>query len=307
MPVIPRINGVVPVIPAAFDPNEALDLDSIRSAVEFVASRGLAGMCLPAYGSEFYKLSESERDQMIALACEVSAGRVPVIAQGNHASSRLAAELARRYESLGADVISFAVPRQFAVGSADLLSYCGRICEATSLPVLLQDFNPGGPTIDAEFVVALHRAHPNFRYVKLEDALSMPKIRQILERTDGAVNVLSGWGGYFLLETVPAGVCGIMPGVAICDLLARAFQLRQANEEPAAFELFARALPYIAFKLQNFELLLQMEKRLLVRRGIIRHAVARSLSYTPPPEIARHMDYLIEHTLRVLKHEGLQV
>jgi 4-hydroxy-tetrahydrodipicolinate synthase len=302
----PRINGVVPVIPAAFDPSEALDLDSVKSTVDFVASRKLAGLCLPAYGSEFYKLSESERDQMIACACETSAGRVPVIAQANHASSRVAAELARRYESLGANLISFAVPRQFAVGDADLLAYCGRICSATTLPVLLQDFNPGGPTIDAEFVSSLHRAHPNLSYVKLEDALSMAKIKQILARTDGAVNVLSGWGGYFLLETVHAGACGIMPGVAICDLLDRAFHLRQAGTEPAAYELFAKALPYVAFKLQNFELLLHLEKQILVRRGIIRHAVVRSLSYTPPPEIAHHVEYVIGNALRVLKEEGLQ-
>ena len=42
-------------------------------------------------------------------------GRLPVIAQSNHASARLAAEIARRNAGLGADLISFAIPRLFSL------------------------------------------------------------------------------------------------------------------------------------------------------------------------------------------------
>ena len=133
------IHGVAPVVPTPFHPDESIDVDSLRPLVDWIARSGLAGMCLPAYGSEFYKLSDIERDQVVSIAIAACDGRVPVIAQANHVSARLASELARRYDEMGADVISFAIPRQFSASTADILDYCETIASATSL----SDPDPG--------------------------------------------------------------------------------------------------------------------------------------------------------------------
>ena len=121
-----KIDGVVPVIPIPFNPDETIDESSLRKTVDFVAEKKMAAMCLPAYGSEFYKLAEAERERVIGTAIEVNAGRIPVVAQANHGSSKIASERARRYEAMGADVISFALPQQFGATDADLLQYAGR-------------------------------------------------------------------------------------------------------------------------------------------------------------------------------------
>jgi dihydrodipicolinate synthase/N-acetylneuraminate lyase len=46
--------GVVPIIPTPFDADKAVDEEALRGMVEFAAAAGLAAICLPAYGSEFY-------------------------------------------------------------------------------------------------------------------------------------------------------------------------------------------------------------------------------------------------------------
>ena len=94
------LQGVVPVVPTPFLPDESIDVGSLRRVVDWIAGRGLAGMCLPAYGSEFYKLSEAERDQVITVAVEVNNGRLPIVAQANHGSARVVIELAERYQAL---------------------------------------------------------------------------------------------------------------------------------------------------------------------------------------------------------------
>ena len=152
---VERLRGVVPIVPTPFGPDESVDIESLASVVDWIAQQGLAAMCLPAYGSEFYKLTEAEREQVVAVAVEVNAGRVPVIAQANHVSSRVASGLARRYTDMGADVVSFAIPRQFASSDADIVEYCAAIASSTPLPVLIQDFNPGGPTMGAALAAAL--------------------------------------------------------------------------------------------------------------------------------------------------------
>ena len=66
----------------------------------------------PAYASEFCKLTETERARAVAVAVavETNDGRSPLVAQANHGSSRIASELARTYEGMGANLISFALP-----------------------------------------------------------------------------------------------------------------------------------------------------------------------------------------------------
>ena len=301
-----RIDGVVPVVPIPFTDDESIDEASLRRTVEFVASRPMAALCLPAYGSEFYKLTEAEREQVVGVAIETTAGRIPVIAQANHGSGRAAAQLARRYEGMGADLISFAVPRQFGSTEADLLRYCGGIADAVSCPVLIQDFNPGGPTMDAGFVAELHAQHPNFRYAKLEEPMIVDKLTRIRDRVGDAVGVLEGWGGYYMLEAIPHGVCGIMPGVPICDLLDRVYRARQGGDAERAYDLFGSILPFICFTLQDFELFLQVEKRLLVRRGLFAGHGCRSLTLSPSPPVLAHTEFLIEQILRVLAREGIE-
>ena len=302
---MPSIHGVVPVIPIPFHDDESIDEVSLRRTVDFVASRKLAGHCLPAYGSEYYKLSEAEREQVIGIAIEENAGRIPVIAQANHGSARVAASLARRYESMGADIISFAIPRQFGTTDRDLLRYCGAIADAVSVPVLIQDFNPGGATIDAAFIDQLHRQHGNFAYAKLEEPMIINKLVRIRDAVGDAVGVLEGWGGYYMLEAIPLGIVGIMPGVPYADLLDLVFRAREAGEDDRAYDLFGALLPMICFTLQELELFLEVEKRILVRRGLFRSPRVRSLAYTPSPDILRHTEFMIGQLVRVLERERL--
>src|SRR5689334_9429630 len=90
--------GVVPIVPTPFTAGEDVDFEALAGLVEFAVSRDLPGVCLPAYASEYYKLSEAERRQAVATAVTTAAGRTRVVAQANHPSAKLAAELAKQYE-----------------------------------------------------------------------------------------------------------------------------------------------------------------------------------------------------------------
>jgi 4-hydroxy-tetrahydrodipicolinate synthase len=302
-----NINGVVPIIPIPFHADDSIDEQSLRRCVDFVCTRPMAAMCLPAYASEFYKLSEGEREQVIAVALDANQGRIPLIAQANHGSSKVAATLARRYEAMGADVISFALPRQFATTDMDLLRFCGTIADAVAIPILIQDFAPGKATIDADFIAELNKQHPNFRYAKLEEPLIVDKLVRIQDKVGDKVGILEGWGGYYMLEAIPSGIVGIMPGVPYCDLLDRVYHARKGGDDERAYDLLASLLPMMNFTLQDFELFLQIEKRILVRRGIFDSTHLRPLTMTPSKTVLQHVDFLIEQLMRVLVREGMAV
>ena len=210
-----------------------------------------------------------ERRQLVETAIQSAAGRVAVIAQSNHPSARCAAELGARHQDMGADLISFAIPRQFAVPDADLLDYCRTICQSVSLPVLIQDFNPGGSTIGGDFARRLLDDCDNFRYLKLEEPLMGAKVQAIRQATSDRIGVLEGWGGMYMLDLIPAGICGLMPGLGPADLLQRVWQLCRDDQLDEALNLFQVALPQLVFSLQSMELFVRLEKELLATRGVL--------------------------------------
>lgn len=286
--------GVIPIIPTPFTEDEEVDVEALGRLIEFAVAAGVPSVCLPAYGSEFYKLDESERMLVVKVAVEKARSRVAIIAQSNHPSARVAAEIAKANEALGADAISIALPRQFSIPETDMLNYARCICDAVRRPVLVQDFNPGGATIGAGFCVELRSLCDNFRAVKLEEPLFGPKVQAIRKATGERVSVLEGWGGIYLTDLFDYGISGLMPGTGLADFLGLVWDALREGRRGAAFDTFEKVLPFILFSLQNFELFHFVEKRLLQARGGLDQCHVRAPQWTPSDEVRNYVDELIE-------------
>src|SRR2546423_15668280 len=98
--------GVVPIIPTPFTEKEEIDEAALRRLIDFAVSSGVKAVCLPAYASEFYKLTDEEKLQVVKIAVNHSAGRIQIIAQSNHPSLKIATKLAQVNVEAGADIIS---------------------------------------------------------------------------------------------------------------------------------------------------------------------------------------------------------
>ena len=289
-----NISGVVPIVPTPFVPEtEAVDAAALRRLVDFAVEAEAAAICLPAYGSEFYKLTEPERLQVVEVAVDQAGGRLPVMAQCNHGSAQGAADLARQNADIGAEVISFALPRQFPLTDDDQFDYARSVCDAVSAPVLIQDWNPSGSSVGADFCAKLAEMCPNFRYIKLEEPRMGPKVRAIIAATDGRVEVFEGWGGLYMLELVPTGIVGIMPGLALTDVLVRAWRLAVAGKAAEALAAFEPLVPWLAFGLSDMEFFNALEKRLLAARGLLEHPTLRNPTVTIDEDSLAYADFLI--------------
>ncbi|MCZ2150918.1 MAG: dihydrodipicolinate synthase family protein [Bryobacterales bacterium] len=293
-----QIDGIVPIIPTPFEANEEIAWEDLDRLVDFAVTSGACAICLPAYASEFYKLSEEERLAVVKRAVTRSNGRVPVIAQVNYPSVKHAAAAAARAREAGASAICSAAPRLFALPESDLLAYFDGLLRSMPLPFILQDFNPGGPSLSVPVLARLHREHPHFRYVKLEEPLMAVKVAAIREATDGGLGVLEGWGGMYTLELAPVGIAGVVPGLALTDLLGRVFRLARQGRGEEARPLFEGILPQILYSLQNMELFHYAEKQLLKARGVLRNTTVRKAALTPGPH---EQEYIARLNTRVLE------
>jgi 4-hydroxy-tetrahydrodipicolinate synthase len=293
--------GVVPIIPTPFENNEDIDEAALRRLIDFAVASKVEAVCLPAYASEFYKLSDEEKLYVVKIAVEQAAGRIQIIAQSNHPSLKVAIKLAQANVEAGADVVSLAEQSIFNLTDNSLKEYLsGFLSSIPGTPVLIQDFNPGGSSISVEFIKELMDEHSNFKYLKLEEPLGAQKFENIIKATEGKIGLFEGWGGLYMLELIPVGIRGVMPGLAMSDILQKVFRLRRNGEHAKAFDLFEKVMPQIFFSLQNMELFHYAEKELLVARGVLTNSISRKAAYNPDPSTVRYIKELNERILLLI-------
>ncbi len=297
-----ELSGVVPIVPTPFTANEEIDEKALRKLIDFAITGGVKAVCLPAYASEFYKLTDEEKLEVVRIAVDQAAGKIQIVAQSNHASLKIAIKLAQANVKAGADVVSLAVPRIFNLPEDSIKEYlAGFFQSIPDTPVLVQDFNPGGSSISVGLITELMNEHPNFNYLKLEEPLCAPKFEQIIKATGGKVGLLEGWGGLYMLELIPTGIVGVMPGLGVSDLLQKVFNLRKNGDNEKAFELFEKVMPQIFFSLQNMELFHYVEKELLIARGVLDNSVVRKAAYKPDASTAGYVKELNERIVRLTR------
>lgn len=300
------IHGVVPVLPTPFHASESVNEGDYENMLAFAKAAGCAAVQLPAFGSEFYKLSGDERSKILDVVFKQANG-LNVIVQCNHASPKVVRSLIADAEERGAAAINTALPRAMPVSESDLLNYARIVCSSTQLPVILQDYNPGGAIVGLHFVKKLSDECENFQFVKYEVAGIGPLIKDILNATHEKVKVFSGWGGSYLLEQFPCGIAGIMPGISLADYFSKIWEHLLCGHVQGAMKMFTAISPYLSFSLQHLELFHHAEKRLAVRRGILTSAQVRSVSIALDEYQEKYLELLLDQTCEAIEQHSLKI
>jgi 4-hydroxy-tetrahydrodipicolinate synthase len=299
------IHGVIPILPTPFHTDESLDETGYESILNFAKQAGCKTIGLPAFGSEFYKLSTVERSIILKTVFDQANG-LNVIVQCNHTSPKVIEAMVEEAEKLGATAINTALPRAMPASEEQLLKHASTVCASTSLPVVIQDYNPGGPIIGLDFAVKLSNKFENFKFIKYEIPGIGPLVRKILEATNGKVKVISGWGGSYMLEQVPAGIAGIMPGIPLADFFVKIWDKASNGKRKEAMMMFSSISSYLSFSLQNMEMFHHAEKRLAVRRGIMKSDVVRSVSIDLDLYQDKYLELVLDETCAALEQYGLK-
>src|ERR1041385_7489660 len=101
----PNWHGVFPAVTTQFYKDETLDLDATARHIETLIDSGVSGLVMLGSLGENVQLEPAEKRQVMKMALEVSAGRVPVLSGVAECSTAMACRYARDMESLGADGI----------------------------------------------------------------------------------------------------------------------------------------------------------------------------------------------------------
>lgn len=273
-----RLNGITPVMATTFQEDESIDDDALRRQIDFAVDAGAAAVCGPGFGAEFYKLSDAERFHFVDVLAEHAARRIPVIAATSCGSTHSTVEFSRYAERAGADCLMVMPPRTAALPAAEIVSHYSRICEAVSIPLMLQDADFTGAGLPASTLIDLAARHPNFLFAKLEVTLPGTKCREVVEATKNQVQVIYGLGGIAMFDGLAHGASAMMPGAAALEVYVRTYTLYKEGKIDQAKALFQRLTPYLSFALQHLEVAIHIEKRVLEARGIVPNSRMRQPS-----------------------------
>jgi len=295
------LHGCIPILVTPFADDGSLDLESLEREIEWVLEEGASGVACVAIASEGYKLTETERDAVIATTVRRVGGRAPVVASADGPGEDPAIDRARRAVALGADALMVLPPYFVKPGPDALMSYYDCIAEASGTPIMVQDAPQlTGISMSPSLWARMAGATPGLRYVKAEGTPQGPTISETLRLCGDRVGVFCGWGGLSLLDALERGAAGNMPAPNFTRFFADVQRFWEAGERDHAEQLFDRGVPFAMWSMQSIDHSVTAAKEELHRRGVIASARLRqpalALDDIARGQLARFIDRRLAET-----------
>ena len=207
------IAGIIVPILTPMNEDESVNEQELRRQIDRLIDAGVHGIFTFGTNGEGYILSDAEKEQVLSVAIDQTAGRVPVYAGTGCVSTRDTVRMSRMAERLGADVLSVITPSFAAASQEELYVHYRTLAESVSTPILL--YNIPARTGNALSPATVERLSRVEGIVGVKDSSgNFDNILQYIERTrDSGFTVLSG-NDSLILWTLLAGGRGGIAGCA---------------------------------------------------------------------------------------------
>ncbi len=209
------IKGSIVAIVTPMQDDGSLDLAAFRALIDFHVAQGTDGIVVVGTTGESPTVDFGEHEQLIQIAVEHAAKRVPIIAGTGANSTKEAIELARFSRKVGADASLTVVPYYNKPTQEGMYLHFRAIAEAVDMPHILYNV-PGRTSCDMNNDTVLRLAQiPNI--VGIKDATGgMERGSDLLQRTSEDFAVYSGDDGSTLALMLlgAAGTISVTANVA---------------------------------------------------------------------------------------------
>jgi 4-hydroxy-tetrahydrodipicolinate synthase len=169
----------------------SLDRDSLRKLIDWHVAEGTDGIVIVGTTGESATVSPEEHGELIKLAVDHAAGRIPVIAGSGGNSTAEAIALTRHAKEVGADASLQVVPYYNRPTQEGMYRHFKAIAEAVDLPVIL--YNVPGRTVADMSNETIARLAPIDNIVGVKDATgNIGRGIELLKMVDKSFAVYSG-------------------------------------------------------------------------------------------------------------------
>jgi 2-keto-3-deoxy-L-arabinonate dehydratase len=285
--------GVLPVFQMPYHDDESIDFETLEREIDWLYESGANGIAM-AMVSELLRLDEMERREVAECVCRQSRGRGAVVISVGAESSKSAEQFAHHAETCGATAVMAIPPLSIAAGEEELGRYYGRILNATSLPVIVQDASGYvGRPMSIDFQASLLMQYGADRVLFKPEATPIgPRLSALRDATLGRARIFEGSGGIALVDSFRRGIIGTMPGADLAPAIVALWHALSAGDEARTYRLSLPIASLVAMQ-TGLDGFLSIEKHLLVRQGVFRNTCVRGpVGFTPDAETLAEVDRL---------------
>ena len=217
------MSGVFPILSTPFDSNDNIIFSDVESEVEYAIDSGVSGVAI-ALASEVYKLTNSERDELLKRVVNYSNNKIKVCMNTTAESTKLCIEYSKKAQDFGADAVMIAPPSFGGVDSNEIKKYFINVAEKIEIPIFMQDVFD--TPISPELAVELSQSNKNLSYLKVEVPPTLPRFNRLKNIAGSKLPIpFGGAGGLFMIEEMRRGSKGTMPVCAIPEMFVKTFNL----------------------------------------------------------------------------------
>lgn len=223
-----------------FRRDESLDEEGVRRLARRQVDAGISFLVPCGTTGESPTLTREEQLRVVAICAEEAHGRVPVLAGAGGYNTAHVIEMAREFQSLGANGILSVTPYYNRPTQEGLYQHYKAIAEAVALPIILYNV-PGRTGCNIEPATILHLAEiENIAGVK-EASGNISQMAAITARVPKDFIVLSG-DDAVTMPLMSLGGRGVISVVSneIPAEMTQLTQLSAANDFAAAREIHRR-------------------------------------------------------------------
>ena len=161
-----RFEGIYTPVVTPYHGDFSLNRDALGAIIEKLIRAGVHGIIVAGTTGEYYAQTADERVEMMGLAKELIAGRLPMIVGTGAIRTEDSVEFAKAALAAGADALLVATPPYATPTGREIALHALAIDRAANLPVMLYNY-PGRMSVnmDEECLDRLGRS-PNFCAIK---------------------------------------------------------------------------------------------------------------------------------------------
>lgn len=202
----------------------SVDYDSLSKLIEFQIENGTDGIVSVGTTGESATLAPDEHMAVIRFTTEQIAGRCPIIAGTGSNSTAETLRYTLEAQAIGVDACLLCVPYYNKPNQEGIYQHYKYVADHSDVPLIL--YNVPGRTVADMQADTTARLAALDQVVAIKEANSIERIRGLIDRLEGKINVLSG-DDPATVDTIAHGGHGVISVTAnvapahvkkVCDL-----------------------------------------------------------------------------------------
>jgi len=265
------LTGILPVAPTPFHDDGRVDHEGMTRVIDCIIDQGVDAICILANYSEQFLLSDAERDTLMRLSLEHTAGRVPLIVTISHFHTGIVVERAKAAQAQGATMVMMMPPYHGTGLQADadgIFEHFAAVSEAIRIPIMVQDAPLSGTELSVPLLARMARELENVSYFKIECPFAANKLEALIEQAGDHIDgPFDGEEAVTLLADLDAGATGTMTSALQPECIRPIVSRYLAGDVAGALEQWQLCLPLINH--ENRQCGLRAAKTVMMEGGVI--------------------------------------